>query len=65
MKRESYQNMVKAEGYFEQATEREPAYALAWAGLADVCFNLASYFAPPELRPSLFEKAVSALDRAL
>ena len=32
--RETDENVVKAAEYFEQATERDPDYALAWAGLA-------------------------------
>ncbi len=34
--KEAIETLVKATEYFEQATERDPDYALAWAGLAEV-----------------------------
>jgi TolB-like protein/Tfp pilus assembly protein PilF len=53
----------RAIAYFEQALEVDPAYAMAWAGLAD-CYNiLANYdFVPPK---EGFAKAKEAATRAL
>jgi DNA-binding winged helix-turn-helix (wHTH) protein/TolB-like protein/Tfp pilus assembly protein PilF len=49
--------------YFEQATEKDPSYALAYAGLAD-CYNLLSYYSvlPPK---DSFPKAKAAALKAL
>jgi TolB-like protein/DNA-binding SARP family transcriptional activator/Flp pilus assembly protein TadD len=35
--------LEKAVGYFEQAVERDPSYALAYVGLADAYVNLSDY----------------------
>jgi tetratricopeptide (TPR) repeat protein len=36
-------DLHKAIGYFQQAIDADPAYAAAWAGLAD-CYNLLGYY---------------------
>ena len=64
--RESLENLVKAADYFEKATERDPSYALAWAGLAEVRFLRAALSTVRESQqPELFEKAANAVERAL
>ncbi len=62
---ETGENMVKAARYFEQATERDPDYALAWAGLAEVRSVMPMGYGPRELWPELPGKAMKAADRAL
>lgn len=53
----------KATSYFQQAIDKDPGYALAYAGLAD-CYNLHSYYG--ELPPKeSFPKAKAASTRAL
>jgi DNA-binding winged helix-turn-helix (wHTH) protein/TolB-like protein/Tfp pilus assembly protein PilF len=49
--------------YFTQATEKDPGYAQAWAGLAD-CYSLLSYYslASPQ---EAFPKAKAAAQQAL
>ena len=56
-------SLKKGVGFFEQATRLDPAYALAWSGLAD-CYNvMAEYLS---LRPrDTFPKAFSAARRAV
>jgi TolB-like protein len=64
--RERPEDFVTAADYFEKATERDPGYAPAWAGLAEVCFLRASLYTVPESqRPELFEKATRAVEKAL
>ena len=49
--------------YFEQAIEKDPSYALAYAGLADSYFSLGAYqYRPPE---EVFPKAKDAVLKAL
>ncbi|MGH9752968.1 MAG: tetratricopeptide repeat protein, partial [Blastocatellia bacterium] len=53
----------KASSYFQQAIDKDPGYALAYAGLAD-CYNLHSYYG--EMAPQeSFPKAKAASSRAL
>ncbi|MEO6260529.1 MAG: protein kinase [Thermoanaerobaculia bacterium] len=48
--------------YFNKAIERDPTYALAYAGLADGWFNLANlHLAPKEAMPRVREAAQRAL----
>jgi len=57
--------LVKAAEYYEQAVERDPDYALAWAGLAEV-YHLRAYdYAGQATRPELFAKAERAVEKAL
>ncbi len=52
----------KAVGYFNQALERDPTYALAYAGLADAYYGLSNLYAPPrEAMPRAREAAQRAL----
>jgi tetratricopeptide (TPR) repeat protein len=56
---------VKAAEYFQAATETDPDYALAWAGLAEV-YHLRAYdYAGRESRSELHQQAVRAVERAL
>jgi non-specific serine/threonine protein kinase len=57
-------SIARAAEYFEQATERDPDYALAWAELAEARSWLMLGYAP-ELQPQALKRAVSAVDRAL
>ena len=63
--RESNENVTRAAEYFEQATERDPDYALAWAGLAEVRSVMPMGYGPRELWSELPGKAMKAADRAL
>jgi len=48
--------------YFNQAIERDPTYALAYAGLADAYYNLSNLHMPPrEAMPRVREAAQRAL----
>ena len=52
----------KSIGYFNQAIEIDPAYALAYAGLADAYYGLSNlYMAPREAMPRAREAARRAL----
>jgi Tfp pilus assembly protein PilF len=52
----------KGIGYFNQSIERDPTYALAYAGLASSYFNLSNLFMPPrEAMPRVREAAERAL----
>ena len=50
--------------YFREAIERDPGYALAWAGLADG-YSLMSIAVPPQEIPAVREKARAAALRAV
>ena len=53
----------KAIGYFNQAIDNDPTYALAYAGLADAYYGLSNlYMAPREAMPRVREAARRALD---
>ena len=59
--------MLKALAAFEQALERDPAYALAWVGIADYYLILSNAYAmmgTPDLPTNLL-KAKAAAERAL
>jgi len=66
LNRRTAEDMRAAVGYFEQATARDPDYAMAWVGLADAFALLESYgHAPDEdLLPRGFEAVQKALDIA-
>jgi len=52
-------------GYFNQALEEDPTYALAWAGLADTYLNMGGEYRllpPPEARPRAKAAVLKALD---
>jgi len=58
------EGLKKGIEYFEQATEKDPSYALAYAGLAD-CYNLLSYYsvlAPKDSFPKAKAAALKALE---
>jgi eukaryotic-like serine/threonine-protein kinase len=59
----SAEGYLKAEEYFRQAIDKDPAYALAYAGLADTYAQLSFFnvFPPREVMP----KAQAAAKRAL
>ncbi|MGH9753735.1 MAG: winged helix-turn-helix domain-containing tetratricopeptide repeat protein [Blastocatellia bacterium] len=59
----SAEGLQKASEYFQRAIERDPGYALAYAGLAD-CYNLLSYYSVLSPKES-FPKAKAAAERAL
>jgi len=62
---ETAENMGTAADYFEKATELDPNYALAWAGLAEV-YHLRSYeLGEGVSRAEVHEKALEAVNRAL
>src|SRR5260370_35397878 len=58
------EGMQKAIEYFQQALEKDPAYALAYAGLADTYDSLAFFtvLPPRELMPKAKAAAVKALE---
>jgi tetratricopeptide (TPR) repeat protein len=63
--RRTSQSMKTAVGYFEQALERDPAFALAHAGVAD-CYALLGWVAFGAMAPrEAFPKATAAARRAL
>ena len=55
--------LLTAIKYFEQATQKDPGYALAWAGISD-SYNLLSESGEIS-RKETFPKAKAAVDRAL
>jgi eukaryotic-like serine/threonine-protein kinase len=57
------EGLQKAVGLLRAAIERDPLYALAWAGLADAYNNLGSYCVVPPAEA--FPKAKAAATRAL
>jgi TolB-like protein len=56
-------NLAKSLGYFQQAIQKDPSYALAWAGLADAYIRLADWGALPQKEAS--PRARVAAERAL
>jgi len=58
------EDLMKALEYFEQAIEKDPDYALAYAGLADLYFILPEYisFPPKEAYSKGKEAALKALE---
>jgi tetratricopeptide (TPR) repeat protein len=62
--RRTAQSLQRAAEFFQQAIEKDPGYALAWAGLAD-CYVLYSYYgaaSPKEAFPRAKEAAAKALE---
>ncbi len=59
----SAEGLTRAREYFEQAIEQDPAYALAWAGLADT-WNVLPFWGLAGPRDS-FPRAQAAAERAL
>ncbi len=61
--RRTGENLKKALTYFEQAAEKDPHYALAYAGIADSCFLIPAYSAgtPQDYLP----RARAAAQRAV
>jgi len=55
--------LKNSKSYFQQAIDKDPLYALAYAGLAD-CYNLHSYYGELSPRES-FPKAKAAAARAI
>lgn len=57
-------NLTKSREYFERAIDKDPGYALAWAGLADAYNHLASWGVLPsqEARPKARAAAQKALE---
>jgi serine/threonine-protein kinase len=61
--RRTAQTLRRAADYFQQAVEKDPGFALAWAGLAD-CYALYSFYdagAPKDAVPRAKEAATIAL----
>jgi TolB-like protein/Tfp pilus assembly protein PilF len=53
----------KGIGYFNEAAQKDPGYALAYVGLADAYFGLSSQFLPPrDALPKMAEAARKALE---
>jgi len=61
--RRNEENLWKSKEYYEQAIEKDPCYALAWAGLAASYNMLAAYGASP--RAETYPRAKVAATRAL
>jgi eukaryotic-like serine/threonine-protein kinase len=62
--RRTAETLRRAADYFQQAIEKDPGYALAWAGLAD-CYNVYSFYgvlSPKESMPRAMEAARKALE---
>ncbi len=61
--RRTGQNLKKALGYFQQAVEKDPGYALAYTGIADSCALIPVYGAgtPKDYYP----RAKAAAEKAL
>ncbi len=58
------QTLTKAQRYFEQAIEKDPAYARAYTGLADTYFYRGYYFGRMDPRDAM-PKAKAAASKAL
>jgi TolB-like protein/Tfp pilus assembly protein PilF/predicted Ser/Thr protein kinase len=56
------ESLAEAEEYFDRAIEKDPRYALAYAGLADAYIQLAGRVRPPR---EAMPKARAAIERAL
>lgn len=58
----TYEEGLKALDYFQQAIALDPAYALAYAGVADIYADFSSRYRPPsEVMPKAREAAAKAL----
>jgi len=62
-KKRNEEGLTSALGYFERALEKDPAYALAWAGVADTYSLMGEY--TNISRRQLFSKQMAAVNRAL
>src|SRR6266481_248172 len=62
--RRTGENLQKALAYFEQAAEKDPAYALAYAGMADTCTLIPVYAAgtPQDYLPRARAAAQKAVE---
>jgi serine/threonine protein kinase/Flp pilus assembly protein TadD len=61
--RRTGETLKRATEYFQQAIDKDPGYALAWAGLAD-CYAVYSFYdvlPPREAAPKAKEAAIKAL----
>jgi Tfp pilus assembly protein PilF len=56
------ESLKKSTEYFNQAIERDPGYALAYAGLADVYNVAATYLEPKEVFPRAKAAAMKAVE---
>ena len=61
--RRTAQTLQRAAEYFQRAIEKDPDYALAWAGLAD-CYNVYSFYGVRSPKESM-AKAREAANKAL
>jgi len=61
--RRTGETVRRAAEYFQQAIEKDPSYALAWAGLADcyALYGLYEVLPPKEAAPKAKEAAIKAL----
>ncbi len=62
--RRTAQTLQRAAAYFQQAIDKDPGYALAWAGLAD-CYATYSFYgvlSPEEAFPKAKEAVAKALE---
>ena len=62
-KKRNEEGLKSAIGHFEKALEKDPGYALAWAGLADTYSLMGEY--TNISRRELFPKQMAAVNRAL
>ena len=64
LRRGGEKNLAKSLQYFQQATQKDPSYALAWTGLADAYYGLAAWGVLPwrEAAPRTRAAAEKALD---
>jgi TolB-like protein/DNA-binding winged helix-turn-helix (wHTH) protein/Tfp pilus assembly protein PilF len=60
----SEESLRKAIGYFEQALTRDPAYALAYAGIADA-YLLLPFFSATTRPLDVYPRALAAVEQAL
>lgn len=61
--RPTEENISRSRGYFEQAIEKDPGYALAWAGLADAYKRLSGWGVLPS--QDALPRARAAAEKAL
>lgn len=60
--RRTHEDMSRAVEWYERAIDRDPSFALAWAGLADVYATLG----PPNVSPAdLIARGTAAADKAI
>ncbi len=56
------ESMKKAIEFFQQAIDKDPNYALAYAGLADAYHELSNFYPPREMMPKAKAAAMKALE---